>query len=752
MNTSFHPKLASGVRIDPLDITANRDARLITGPNGRQWQVPASLADFVALLDGSRSITELQGILDCGNCGELNRCSAQDILDSFVLPGGLLNEDSTGQAVQAVAPARRFWGAHLLSISLPLFHAARLQPVTRRLQFIFHPCSAALAAALGILFHVAIFRQIVQHWPTAQIPIGKWHVLAYATILLLALPIHELGHIAAIHRFGRTPGMIGMGVYLCFPVMYVDLTSAWTLSRWSRVVVDCAGIYFQFVVACLLALVQLSTANLAYGLLAVVYLATAAVNLLPWFQLDGYWCLSDASGIPNLERSAFKAVRSLARASLGMRQASPEPSLRGWRHAFLVIFGISQVGFYLVFSWTLLRFFVRMFYQFHLPNVNRLKVLLAGTVATPNALAVLGQEIARALLFAGVVIAGIRVIHLAGAAIVRAATNRARGKQIAALLLLGFAAGVSAQTPDQTSIKVTSRLVTVDVSVLDKRTGAKVERLSKDDFEVLDDGRPQDIVLFSGGADPIEPIYLLFLIDVRHTTMADVPYLRDALSPVLRKMRPQDKIGVMDLWRGFEMVQELTTDREAILNAISAARKRQEAEGRKRSQQGQGQDIAACLAAGIRHVRERHPNGRPVFVIFSDDLNATPRRVVTDTSHLLLSNSATVYGLIKVSSAFTAALKPLPGLAANQHRNIEYYSQQTGGKTVDVHDHDYGAALEEVVGDIEGRYSLAFVPSAGHADNRFHKITVKVRQQSSSSGAREPVVRARKGYIIGDQK
>ncbi|HLJ87555.1 MAG TPA: VWA domain-containing protein [Candidatus Angelobacter sp.] len=313
-----------------------------------------------------------------------------------------------------------------------------------------------------------------------------------------------------------------------------------------------------------------------------------------------------------------------------------------------------------------------------------------------------------------------------------------------------------AQTAETPAIKAISRLVTVDVAVTDERTGLRVEDLRQSDFKVFDNGRSQQIVFFSG-KDSLQPIYLLLLIDMRSTTKTEIPYIKEALAPALQKLRPQDEVSVMDFGTGAEMVLPFTTDRQEVLDAIATIEQRQRDRLAKRSHRdrehervyrGQGEDIAACLQAGIQHTHERRPNGRPVFLLFSDDLNAPPRHVVMDTTKILLKESATVNGLIKVSSKLAAVFKPISGLSRfDQGHNIEYYSQQTGGEAMNIQEHSYGAALEKVVGDIVGRYSLAFVPS--NTDRRFHKLAVKVSPSSPDSSGNLRV-RARRGYWLKD--
>ncbi|HZN12222.1 MAG TPA: hypothetical protein VFC61_11110 [Blastocatellia bacterium] len=48
------------------------------------------------------------------------------------------------------------------------------------------------------------------------------------------------------------------------------------------------------------------------------------------------------------------------------------------------------------------------------------------------------------------------------------------------------------QGPPAATLRIDSRLVTLEVLVLDRRTGAHVEGLGREDFEVYDDGHSPD--------------------------------------------------------------------------------------------------------------------------------------------------------------------------------------------------------------------------------------------------------------------
>ena len=314
------------------------------------------------------------------------------------------------------------------------------------------------------------------------------------------------------------------------------------------------------------------------------------------------------------------------------------------------------------------------------------------------------------------------------------------------------AAPVFAQKDESEIVRITSRLVSVDVLVTDKRTGARVDGLKKEDFEVMDEGRRQTITHFSQNSDPERPLALVLLVDVRHTTNEVVPRLRTALEQSLLRLQPEDEVAVFTFWRKGEMLQELTRDRAKVLRALEKTVDLQREQGGRGGDSGGS--MSEALLAGLKHVQERRPQSRIALVGITDDVSAAPRETVERTKQTLVESGATVSGLVQVNGAFWKALKGIDRAigAANLHPymssiNLEYYSKQTGGEIVNVKGDDYGEALEQVIGNLVGRYSLGFEPDEKRLDGKFHKLTVIIKAPNSQNKKQKILLKARQGYL-----
>ena len=143
--------------------------------------------------------------------------------------------------------------------------------------------------------------------------------------VVLATGFHELGHASACRYGGARPGVLGAGIYLVWPVFYCDVTDAYRLGkarapahrprrhllqrRCSRS--RCGGLYAVTGFEPLLLLILLQH-------LAIVQ------QLLPFLRLDGYYVISDLTGVPDILTRIgpiLKSLRARARARQARRRA-----------------------------------------------------------------------------------------------------------------------------------------------------------------------------------------------------------------------------------------------------------------------------------------------------------------------------------------------------------------------------------------------------------------------------------------------
>src|SRR3984957_1736698 len=142
---------------------------------------------------------------------------------------------------------------------------------------------------------------------------------------------------------------------------------------------------------------------------------------------------------------------------------------------------------------------------------------------------------------------------------------------IAALIpFSGFVPSMQAQDTAAT-IAVDVRVVTLPVTVRDKH-GKIVQDLTKDDFTLQEDNRPETIKYFS--KDTNLPLTLGLLVDTSRSQTNVLEAERNASRSFLDQMlvKEKDKAFLIHFDREVELLQDLTSSREKLQSALDLLR------------------------------------------------------------------------------------------------------------------------------------------------------------------------------------
>src|SRR5262249_14197316 len=118
----------------------------------------------------------------------------------------------------------------------------------------------------------------------------------------------------------------------------------------------------------------------------------------------------------------------------------------------------------------------------------------------------------------------------------------------------------SAPAAQQPVFRGTSDAVHVFVTVTD-RDGRLVTTLSKDAFDVRDDGKTQPITLFDNTPQPIR---LIVLLDVSGSMEGNLPLLRAASEQLFARLRPDDLARVGSFGREITIAPAFAQDAETL--------------------------------------------------------------------------------------------------------------------------------------------------------------------------------------------
>src|ERR1700751_2743879 len=127
-----------------------------------------------------------------------------------------------------------------------------------------------------------------------------------------------------------------------------------------------------------------------------------------------------------------------------------------------------------------------------------------------------------------------------------------------------FVTGAGWQFGQEFVFKQDVKLVEVYASVIDHK-GREVDGLTKDQFEIRDDGRPQPIRVFEPASGALS---CALLLDTTGSMTYAMPRVRNATRKLIDSFRPDDLVGLYTFTDRLEQLQEPTTDRGAMKRAV----------------------------------------------------------------------------------------------------------------------------------------------------------------------------------------
>lgn len=290
--------------------------------------------------------------------------------------------------------------------------------------------------------------------------------------------------------------------------------------------------------------------------------------------------------------------------------------------------------------------------------------------------------------------------------------------------LLGASAAVLAATTVVAAEQIVFRagvdLVTFGVTVTD-RQGAIVTGLSRDDFDIIEDGTPQRIDHFTdgGGEAALNQIHVGLMLDTSASMERDLHLARSAAIKFLNLLPQSEDITLVDFDTEVRVTRYPQRDFARVVERI-----------RGRKPDGW---TALYDALGVYLDGAASQEGRPTLVLYTDGADSRSNLSFSEVIDLLRASHATVYaiGLMRHSG----------GGRFDSRMRLQAIAETTGGQAY------FPAALEDldatyakVLEEISAQYQLGYLSRNQTADGQWRKVEIKVKRPDVK-------VRTRKGYF-----
>jgi Ca-activated chloride channel family protein len=290
--------------------------------------------------------------------------------------------------------------------------------------------------------------------------------------------------------------------------------------------------------------------------------------------------------------------------------------------------------------------------------------------------------------------------------------------------VLALLAPVVALAADQSVFRGGVDLVTFGVTVTDRR-GALVTDLSREEFVIIEDGRPQSLQQFAPGLSVEDPdgasladLHPGLMLDTSGSMERDLRLARTAAIRFLNLLPRSEDITLVDFDTEVRVTRYPQRDFPRMVERIRGRK----AEGR----------TALYDALGVYLDGASSQSGRPVLVIYSDGADSGSQLSFKEAVDLLKASHATVYAIGLLENSGSARLQ--------SRMNLETMAATTGGMALFPHSIDeLDAFYERILREIRAQYQLGYVSSNGVTDGRWRNVEVKVNRPGLK-------VRTRKGY------
>jgi Ca-activated chloride channel family protein len=298
---------------------------------------------------------------------------------------------------------------------------------------------------------------------------------------------------------------------------------------------------------------------------------------------------------------------------------------------------------------------------------------------------------------------------------------RKLGLPVATLLPFCLCLGVVAA--QQPTFKSGTQVVSVLATVTDAQKRL-VPDLVQEDFEVLDNDKPQPLVLFE---NETQPISVVIMLDTSGSMTLTLDLLRQAAEQFVLRLLPTDTARVGAFNDKIQFNSRFMKDRDQLITDI------------KNLDYGNGTRLWDALAASLEELKGIE--GRRVVLVFTDgddtDSHTSSLGKVIDRAR---ADEVMIYA-IGLESRYSIdgrmiVTKPDGGL-----RKV---ADETGGGYFELKKtSELSTTFTRVAQELHSQYVLGFTPTA--LDGRIHKLSVRVKKPGMTA-------RARRSYLAGAEK
>jgi Ca-activated chloride channel family protein len=273
-------------------------------------------------------------------------------------------------------------------------------------------------------------------------------------------------------------------------------------------------------------------------------------------------------------------------------------------------------------------------------------------------------------------------------------------------------------------IRVSTESVPVYVTVTDAEKRL-VPDLLIDDFEILDNTKPQAINIFENKPTPITAVVM---IDTSGSMTASLDFVKDGAEQFLLRMMPEDKAQVGEFSDKIKFHPGTFIDsRDRLIYLL-------------KNDLDFGYPTRLYDAVDESLTRLEVADSRKVVLVFTDGDDTASKLGVGKVMDRAREKDTMVYAIGLINEYFNGQQR----VRSSPDRGLKKLAEDTGGGYFELkRTADLGATFTRVAQELHSQYVLGFSPET--MDGKIHKLDVRVKKAGMTARARKSYVAASPG-------
>ena len=306
------------------------------------------------------------------------------------------------------------------------------------------------------------------------------------------------------------------------------------------------------------------------------------------------------------------------------------------------------------------------------------------------------------------------------------------------------------QSEDQSisTLKVNVNVVQLFFNVKDKK-GGLIPSLAKDEFEILEDSKPQTIKYFT--AESNLPLTLGILIDSSGSQQRVLDMEKEIGGAFLSQiLREKDMAFVLGFDVNVDLLQDFTNSPRLLKAALNSA-KINTGGGSGAGIPGMGGGPvptsnprgtllydAVYLAS---HDELAQQVGRKAMILLTDGEDQGSQLKLKDAVEAAQKSDSIVYVLLCADRGFYG------GFGYSGEGEMKKLTQETGGRVIDVGNkpEKLKQAFDQIGLELRSQYNIGYTPTNSAQDGTFRKVEIHTKNKDYK-------IQARTGYYAGAKR